>query len=56
MPPLKNTLCGPARNTQSPVTILRVAHGGGSTRVASVVGGVVERVSRAPARLVTAGG
>ncbi len=38
--------------TESPVTILRVAYGGRSTRIASVEGGVVERVSRPPARLV----
>ena len=42
--------------TESPVTILRVAHGGRSTRIASVEGGVVERVSRPPARLVAPAG
>jgi ABC-type branched-subunit amino acid transport system substrate-binding protein len=38
--------------SESPVTILRVARGGGSNRIASVEGGVVERVSRPPAQLV----
>ncbi len=38
--------------SEHPVTILRVARGGSSNRVASVEGGVVERVSRPPARLV----
>ncbi len=42
--------------TESPVTILRVAHAGRSTRIMSVEGGVVERVSRPPARLVAGGG
>ena len=36
----------------SPITIMRVAHGGTSTRILSVEGGVVERVARPPARLV----
>jgi branched-chain amino acid transport system substrate-binding protein len=38
--------------TESPVTVLRVARGGGSRQVRSIEGGVVERVLRPPARLV----
>jgi branched-chain amino acid transport system substrate-binding protein len=38
--------------TESPITILRVAGGGTSSRIMSVEGGVVERVSRPPAALV----
>jgi branched-chain amino acid transport system substrate-binding protein len=38
--------------SESPVTVLRVAHGGGSRRIASVEGGVVERVARPSASLV----
>jgi len=33
-------------------TILRVVRGGSSTRIGSVEGGVVQRVTRPPARLV----
>jgi hypothetical protein len=39
--------------TESPVTILRVARGGGSTRIMSFEGGVVERVARPSAELVS---
>ena len=38
--------------SESPVTIVRVRRGGGSTTVRSVEGGVVERVVRPPAKLV----
>jgi DNA-binding SARP family transcriptional activator/ABC-type branched-subunit amino acid transport system substrate-binding protein len=38
--------------TEAPVTILRVAHGGGSNAVTNVEGGTVERVLRPSARLV----
>jgi hypothetical protein len=39
--------------TESPVTILRVATGGGSNRILSTEGGVVEQVVRPSPRLVT---
>jgi branched-chain amino acid transport system substrate-binding protein len=42
--------------SEPPVTIMRVTRGGSSNRVASIDGGVVERVSRPPARLVAARG
>ena len=42
--------------SEPPVTIMRVARSGSSNRVASTEGGVVERVSRPPARLVAARG
>ena len=38
--------------TESPVTILRVSHGGGKNSLLSVEGGVVERVVRPSPRLV----
>jgi branched-chain amino acid transport system substrate-binding protein len=41
--------------TESPITILRVARGGSSTKVMTVEGGEVERVVRPAARLVAAG-
>jgi branched-chain amino acid transport system substrate-binding protein len=41
--------------TAFPVTIMRVARGGGSNRIASVEGGVVERVMRPSPRLVASG-
>jgi branched-chain amino acid transport system substrate-binding protein len=40
--------------TESPVTVMRVARGGGSNRILSVEGGVVERVVRPSPRLVAA--
>jgi branched-chain amino acid transport system substrate-binding protein len=42
--------------TESPVTIVKVARGGTSQRIASVEGGDVERVSRPQASLVAPGG
>ena len=42
--------------SESPVTIMRVARGGSDTRVASVEGGVIERVTRPSADLVAPGG
>ena len=38
--------------SESPVTILRVTHGGASTRILSAEGGVVERVARPSSALV----
>jgi ABC-type branched-subunit amino acid transport system substrate-binding protein len=38
--------------TESPVTIMRVRRGGGSTTVQSVQGGVIERVVRPSSKLV----
>ena len=42
--------------TESPVTVMRVARGGKGTKVASVEGGVIERVARPNADLVAPGG
>ena len=41
--------------TESPVTIMRVARGEGSNTIASVEGGVIERVVRPSPRLVAVG-
>ncbi len=41
--------------TESPVTIMRVVRGGGSNRIESIEGGVVERVVRPSPRLVATG-
>jgi branched-chain amino acid transport system substrate-binding protein len=42
--------------TDSPVTIMRVARGGGANSIQSVEGGVVERVARPSSRLVAPAG
>jgi hypothetical protein len=41
---------------ESPVTVLRVARGGSSSRILSVEGGVVDRGVRPSGRLVAAAG
>jgi hypothetical protein len=41
--------------TESPITILRVARGGASSRIPSLEGGIVERVVRPSPSLVATG-